>query len=187
MIFFWTAYCTRFALLWISSLRMRLNLCASTVFTLRFRSPAISFTELPSASILSTSRSRVVSVSKRGRRLADFHAFHEIVFVVVHAEEQHLGLGAVLLDLPGCLEAAQTGHADVHQDHVRASFVRLIDGVAAIGRFADNFQVRLGGNQGADGLAEQCVIVREDDSNLGHNVLPDFLPMLPRCATLHGT
>src|ERR1700690_1107773 len=71
MIFFWMAYCTNCALLWMSSLRIRLNLCASTVFTLRLRSQAISFTELPSASSFRTSRSRVVNVAKRGRRLAD--------------------------------------------------------------------------------------------------------------------
>ena len=35
MIFFWMAYCTSCALLWMSSLRIRLNLCASTVLTLR--------------------------------------------------------------------------------------------------------------------------------------------------------
>src|SRR6266852_5182703 len=53
MIFFWIAYCTSCALLWISNLRIRLNLCASTVFTLKFRLPAISFTEFPSASTFS--------------------------------------------------------------------------------------------------------------------------------------
>src|SRR5947208_1346382 len=72
MIFFWIAYCTSCALLWISNLRIRLNLCASTVFTLRFSPPAISLTELPSARTLSTSFSRVVSVAKRGVRCVDF-------------------------------------------------------------------------------------------------------------------
>ena len=43
MIFFWMAYCTSCALLWMSSLRIRLNLCASTVLTLRSNPVAISF------------------------------------------------------------------------------------------------------------------------------------------------
>src|SRR5215472_16987518 len=44
------------------SLRIKLNLCASIVFTLRPRMPAICRTEFPSASILITSRSRGVRV-----------------------------------------------------------------------------------------------------------------------------
>jgi hypothetical protein len=49
MIFFWMAYCTSCAWLWMSSLRIRLNLRASTVFTLRTNAAAIYFTNLPSA------------------------------------------------------------------------------------------------------------------------------------------
>src|SRR5258708_12251253 len=52
----------------MSSLRIRLNLCASTVLTLSPRITAISFTELPSASSFRISRSRGVRVEKRGRR-----------------------------------------------------------------------------------------------------------------------
>lgn len=50
--FFAIAYCTNWALLWIPNLRMRLNLCASIVLTLKLKSIAISLTDLPSASIL---------------------------------------------------------------------------------------------------------------------------------------
>src|ERR1035438_10347146 len=62
------AYCTSCALLWISSLRIKLNLWASTVFTLSSKQLAISLTDLPSASIFRISRSRLVSVPKRGWR-----------------------------------------------------------------------------------------------------------------------
>jgi hypothetical protein len=40
---------------------------------------------------------------------------HEIVFVLIHREEEDLGLRTVLADLACGLERRETGHADVHE------------------------------------------------------------------------
>src|SRR6202034_3044341 len=50
---------------------------------------------------------------------AYFHAFHQVVFIVVHGEKQDLGFGPILLDLLRGFEAAEARHADVHQHDVR--------------------------------------------------------------------
>jgi hypothetical protein len=44
---------------------------------------------------------------------ADFHAFGQIILVVVHRENDDLGLGALLLDLARRYEAADPGHPNV--------------------------------------------------------------------------
>jgi hypothetical protein len=99
-----------------------------------------------------------------------FHTFHEIILIVVHGEEQDLGLGPVFLDLPRRLKTAESGHADVHQHDVRPHLGGLVNGIAAIGRFSDDFHVRLGGDKRANTLAKQRVIIRQHDANLCHNV-----------------
>ena len=101
-----------------------------------------------------------------------FHAFHQVVFVIVHGEKKDLRLRTVLLDLPGGFEAAETGHADVHENDVWTEFGCFFDGVAAIGSFANHFHIGFRGNQGSDALAEECVVVRQHDASLGHILYP---------------
>src|SRR5258708_5765353 len=82
---------------------MRLSLRASTVLTLRFRSRAISLTELPSASIL------------RNRLL-------RLPFLPPGSPRRHtVRKRTLVLDLAGGLKAAEAGHADVHRHHDRLS------------------------------------------------------------------
>src|ERR1035438_6417610 len=47
----------------------------------------------------------------------DIDALGQVVLVVVHGEEDHLGIRTFLANLTGGLEAAHTGHADVHENN----------------------------------------------------------------------
>src|ERR1022692_530552 len=46
----------------------------------------------------------------------DIDALGQVVLVVVHGEEDHLGIRTFLANLTGGLEAAHTGHADVRSE-----------------------------------------------------------------------
>jgi hypothetical protein len=50
-------------------------------------------------------------------------------------------------DAPGCLEAVELGHADVHQDHVRIKTRGLGHGLESVARFRHDFHVLLAGQQ----------------------------------------
>ncbi len=59
-------------------------------------------------------------------------------------EDEDLGHRKVLDDPAGCLDAAGTGHADIHQDDIGTQFPRELDGFGAVAGLPDGFHVRLG-------------------------------------------
>src|ERR1019366_5515488 len=64
-----------------------------------------------------------------------------------------------LANLTGGLEAAHTGHADVHKDDVGPRLPGQRDGIQRVGGFSDHFHVGFGGEQGPDTVPEECMIV----------------------------
>ena len=99
---------------------------------------------------------------------ADFHAFDQIILVVVHRQKQNLGFGTVLLDLPGRLEAAEPGiPMSIRTTSGRTSLPLSTASppLEASPTTSISFSV---GDQRPDSLAEQRVIVRQHDSNLRH-------------------
>jgi ABC-type branched-subunit amino acid transport system ATPase component len=68
------------------------------------------------------------------------------------------------LDKPGGgLDAVHAGHADVHQDHVRIQAARLVQCLAAVGGLPGHGQVRLGFQQHPQALADEILVVGDQD------------------------
>ncbi len=70
------------------------------------------------------------------------------------------------LDEPGgCLDAVHPGHADVHQDHVGVQQPCLVKRLAAVGGLPRDSQVRLGFKQHPQSLADEVLIVGDQDAD----------------------
>src|ERR1017187_5900782 len=89
----------------------------------------------------------------------DVDALGQIVLVVVHGEEDHLGFGSFLANLARGLEAAHAGHADVHENDIGPRLPRHRDRIQRVGGFAHHFHVGFGGEQGPDTVPEEWMIV----------------------------
>ena len=68
---------------------------------------------------------------------------------------------AAVEDAPSCLESVHYRHADVHQDHVRAELAGEADSLGAVGGLADDREVGLRGEQGAEAFAHHRLVVSD--------------------------
>src|SRR5207247_4110359 len=59
----------------------------------------------------------------------------------------------------------EAGHADVHQDDVRAEPLRLLHGLKSVARLADNLDIGLDLDDEPKALPHQGLVVREQDSD----------------------
>ena len=104
---------------------------------------------------------------------ANLQAFEKIVFVVVHGQENDFGFSPILLDLSSCFKAAQAGHADVHEHDIRPCFRSLVDRISTVGGLTNHFHIRLCGDESANTLAEQGMVVGQQKSNFCHKNVTD--------------
>ena len=74
---------------------------------------------------------------------------------------------AVGEDPPRGFEAVELGHPDVHQDDVRSQRANLVDRVAAVGRLADDLDLRLGVEDHPEAGADERLVV--DEQNADHD------------------
>jgi hypothetical protein len=70
----------------------------------------------------------------------------------------------------GRLDAVDAGHGRVQQDHVRCELAGEGDGLLAVGRGPDDFDAVDPGQRGDQAVAEEQVIVGDDD--------PQYLPVV---------
>jgi hypothetical protein len=68
-------------------------------------------------------------------------------------------------DLARGLDAIHPGHHQIHEDDVRLEGLRLGQGFGPVAGFAHYLHVRLGGQQGADPLAQDGMVVGQKHSN----------------------
>ena len=92
------------------------------------------------------------------------------MFAGVHGQGHHFGLRCLGQNLPGCLDPVQIGHVDVHDHQIRLILLNLLDGHLTVAGFSHNDQVFLFGEQVVKPLAENGVVVDEDDSG-GQGIL----------------
>ena len=71
-------------------------------------------------------------------------------------------------ELPGRLDAVHAGHPDVHQHDVGPQLAADADRLGAVGRGADDGEVRLGVEQFGEPGAHHLVVVGDDDTDAGH-------------------
>ena len=74
-------------------------------------------------------------------------------------------------DEPRRLDAVQLRHGDVHHDDVGPEETRLSDGVASVGGLADDFEVLLLAEEGPEPLADDPVVVHQEDGR-AHSPCP---------------
>ena len=84
----------------------------------------------------------------------------------MHREDEHPGLAAVSRHLLKRPHAPDPRHGEVQQGHIRFRFPCRLNGLLSIGSFRDNFHIGLGIDQHFQSGAENCVIIRDHDSDL---------------------
>ena len=91
----------------------------------------------------------------------------QVVVAVERGEDDDLGPGEPVVagDAAGRREPVAPGHADVHQHDVGQRLDRLAHGLVTVGRLADDGDVRLGVEQGAEPGAHQRLVVGEQDGD----------------------
>ena len=92
----------------------------------------------------------------------------DIGIAAVRGEHDHLGIGAVLDDHAGGLEAAEQRHLDVHQDDRWTQRSRPIDRLAAVRRFADDGDARIIGEVQTQTGADHVVIIGQQQGQGVH-------------------
>ncbi len=80
---------------------------------------------------------------------------------------------------PRGLDAVELRHGHVHHHHVGLQALGEFDGVPAIGGFSDDLHVGLRGQDGSKSLADDRVIIRQQDADL-------FRHCSPRLASARG-
>ena len=81
----------------------------------------------------------------------------------VHGESDYAGFGVLRGDAPGGLDAAHSGHGDVHRDHIRGEETRELDGAIPVVRLSDDFEVRLSVEKAGEPPRTSSLMVREQD------------------------
>src|SRR5690242_9541466 len=97
---------------------------------------------------------------------------------------------AGLQNLPSRLNAIDTWHLQVHQDHIRLQRGRQVNHLLARGCFPDDLDIGCRCEQGAHALAEERVIISDEDMEWIHRLTPSgqadapgrasLVPRLPR-------
>jgi hypothetical protein len=90
-----------------------------------------------------------------------------VVHVLVDVERgqhQHArpGLGA---DARGGADAVEPGHADIHQDHIRAQRQGRADGLFAVAGLPDHGHVGLGVQDHAEAVAHERLVVDDEHAD----------------------
>ena len=90
---------------------------------------------------------RALDDERRGAGLE--HALNRLL-VLEPGERDHAGLRASSANLPRRLDAVQLGHADVHEHGVGLVLGGELDGLVAVGRFADDLDLGVVGEHCPD-------------------------------------
>src|ERR1019366_6582434 len=88
-----------------------------------------------------------------------------ILLVVVHGQDDDPHAGKIPDHALRRFQAVETGHGDVHQNHLRSLRLDQIQNFAAIARLANHFYRRQLFQQRANARAHERVVVRENDVN----------------------
>ena len=95
----------------------------------------------------------------------------DVPLAEVAREDHHAGARRQLAHAARDLEAVETGHRDVGDQHVGLQPLGERQDLQAVGRFADHLHVVLALDEAAQGLADDLLVVREQ--NASHLGLPD--------------
>ncbi len=94
-----------------------------------------------------------------GERLAN------VARVVLHGEQEHLHVGALVDESRQSLEPGLVRHHDIHQHHVRLERAGLEDRLAPGSRLADRLDVGLPAEQEPDPGAYDGVVIDDQDAD----------------------
>ena len=108
---------------------------------------------------------------------AQLDELQQVALVLVAGIDEDARLGTDLEDGAAGFHAVHARHGDVHDDQVGRQGGGQAHGFLAVGGHAGHTQMAVGGQQAADALHEQFVIVHQQDAA---NVVHGYLPL--RCA-----
>ena len=89
---------------------------------------------------------------------------------------------ARLQNLPGRLNAIDPWHLQIHQNHIRLQRGCQFNHLLASGRFPDDLGVNCGREQCAHALAEERMIVCDQNAERIHQLTPSLREDAPGCA-----
>ncbi len=105
------------------------------------------------------------------------HRLHDVLRVVVHAEDEDAGGMARRPEFPGHLETRPIRHGHVEDDHVRLEPLDLRQGLGARSRLAHHVEPRRRVQHRADPLADDGVVVgHQDPDGIRHGGPPGPAP-----------
>ena len=89
----------------------------------------------------------------------------DVLVEVEGGEHEHARLGErrVGAQQPGCFQAVEDGHADVHQHDVWEGSACEVDGFPAVAGFADDLHLLLGRDQCGEAGADGGLVVGDED------------------------
>ena len=96
------------------------------------------------------------------------HRGEDLLVLFEGGEHHHACGGHRGEDAPSGFDAAHDRHAQVHEDDVGLVHLREGDGALAVLRFAHDLEIRLQPEQCAQRLAEERLVVDEQEAELLH-------------------
>src|SRR6059036_2050453 len=94
---------------------------------------------------------------------AGLNQFADVLILLVGGEDENLGLGRALCDLPRGFDAIEEGHRYIEQDYIGPQLFSHLDGLAPVLRFANNFYVAFGFEEIPQPLANDGVIINQQN------------------------
>src|ERR671924_410236 len=97
---------------------------------------------------------------------ADLDRLEQVLLVVVHRQHQHADLGLALADLPRRLQPGLPRHGDVEDRQLKLLGEGPLDGLLAVARLGDDFEVRLRVEHGPESPEYDGMVVRHEHAAL---------------------
>lgn len=101
----------------------------------------------------------------------DPQGLEHVASVAVHREEDHAHPGCAFGERPRDFEATASGHGDVEHHDVGPRLEGEGESAVAVLGLADEFEIGLGAEQRAHAVAEDAMVVGEQDPD-AHDTLP---------------
>ena len=88
---------------------------------------------------------------------------HDVIGVAMHREDEDFDLGQLFAEQFRDGQSVHFGHIDIHEDDIGGQFACFAHGFLAIGRFADDREVFVAGEGGADAFSHDGMIVDQEE------------------------
>ncbi len=103
---------------------------------------------------------------------AGLNGREDVTVGVVGGEDEHPSLMRELPEPLDRLDPAHNRHAQVHEDNVGVQLFGLAYGVGTVSRLTDDLELDVAGEDAADAVADNGVVVDDEDPDGAHRTAP---------------